>query len=263
MTLQFSAQEIRKIILFQAKRAHVGHIGSALSIADILTAIYSGAIQIDDPDDADRDRFVLSKGHAALALYAALHLRGWISEDALNTYCGDGSFLGVHPERELRGIDFSTGSLGQGMALAAGAALAGRLQGSARRSFCVVSDAECDEGILWEAVMFSAHHQLSNFIVIVDVNGQQALGYTRDVLDLSPLAARWRAFGWDVCEVDGHNVEEMVSVIRSLDVVSGPPHVLLAHTTFGKGVSFMESQIKWHYLPMSDEQFRQAVQEVS
>jgi transketolase len=263
LTLQFSAQEIRKIILFQAKRAHVGHIGSALSIADILTAIYSGAIQIDDPDDADRDRFVLSKGHAALALYAALHLRGWISEDALNTYCGDGSFLGVHPERELRGIDFSTGSLGQGMALAAGAALAGRLQGSARRSFCVVSDAECDEGILWEAVMFSAHHQLSNFIVIVDVNGQQALGYTRDVLDLSPLAARWRAFGWDVCEVDGHNVEEMVSVIRSLDVVSGPPHVLLAHTTFGKGVSFMESQIKWHYLPMSDEQFRQAVQEVS
>jgi transketolase len=263
LTLQFSAQEIRKIILFQAKRAHVGHIGSALSIADILTAIYSGAIQIDDPDDADRDRFVLSKGHAALALYAALHLRGWISEDALNTYCGDGSFLGVHPERELRGIDFSTGSLGQGMALAAGAALAGRLQGSARRSFCVVSDAECDEGILWEAVMFSAHHQLSNFIVIVDVNGQQALGYTRDVLDLSPLAARWRAFGWDVCEVDGHNVEEMVSVIRSLNVVSGPPHVLLAHTTFGKGVSFMESQIKWHYLPMSDEQFRQAVQEVS
>jgi transketolase len=263
LTLKFSAQDIRKIILNQAKRAHVGHIGSALSIADIITALYSGGIQVSAPEDSDRDRFVLSKGHAALALYAALRLRGWLSEDELNTYCCDGSLLGVHPERELRGIDFSTGSLGQGMSMAAGAALAARLQGSARRSFCVMSDAECDEGIVWEAVMFAAHHQLSNFIVIVDVNGQQALGYTRDVLDLSPLAARWRAFGWDTCEVDGHNVTEMKAVLDALDTRSGPPHVLLARTTFGKGVSFMENQIKWHYLPMSDEEYRLAYQEVA
>jgi transketolase len=261
--MDFSAQELRKIVLNQAKRAHVGHIGSALSIADILAALYSGAMRIDDPDDPERDRFVLSKGHAALALYAALHLRGWLSEDALNRYCTDGTLLGVHPERELRGIDFSTGSLGQGMSYAAGAALAARLQGSSRRVFCLVSDAECDEGILWEAVMFAAHHQLSNFVVIVDLNGQQALGYTRDVLDLSPLAARWSAFGWDVREVDGHNVSEMNTVIHSLNTRSGPPHVLIAHTTFGKGVSFMENQIRWHYLPMTDDEFQQALQEIS
>ncbi len=263
MTLLFSAQDIRKIILIQAKRAHVGHIGSALSIADILTALYGGALRIANPDDPERDRFVLSKGHAALALYAALHLRGWLSQTDLDSYCGDGTLLGVHPERELRGVDFSTGSLGQGMSLATGAALAARLQGSERRSFCVVSDAECDEGILWEAVMFAAHHRLANLIAIVDVNGQQALGYTRDVLDLAPLAQRWRAFGWDTHEVDGHDAAGMAALIDRLDTHSGPPHVLIARTTFGKGVSFMENQIKWHYLPMTDEQFREAWQEIA
>jgi transketolase len=263
LALDCSAQEIRKIILTQAKRAHVGHIGSALSIADIIAALYSGAMQISAPEDADRDRFILSKGHAALALYAALHLRGWLSLETLNSYCCDGTLVGVHPEAELHGVDFSTGSLGQGMSLAAGAALAARLQGSSRRVFCVVSDAECNEGILWEAVMFANHHRLSNLIVIVDMNGQQALGYTRDVLDLSPLAARWRAFGWDAHEVDGHNLAEMDAVIRSFDTNSGAPHVLIARTTFGKGVSFMENQIKWHYLPMSEEEFRQAYQEIS
>jgi transketolase len=263
LSLTFSAQDIRKIILTQSYRAHVGHIGSALSIADIITAVYAHSIHVSDPEDPDRDRFVLSKGHAALALYAALHLRGWLSADELNSYCCDGSLVGVHPECELCGIDFSTGSLGQGIAMAVGAALAARLQGSQRLTFCVVSDAECNEGILWEAVMFAAHHHLANLIAIVDVNGQQALGYTRDVMDLSPLSERWRAFGWDAQDVDGHDVAGMAALISSLDTQVGRPHVLLAHTTFGKGVSFMENQIKWHYLPLSDEQFQLAYQEVS
>ena len=250
------------IVLEQSKRAGVGHIGSALSVADILATLYGGTMQIDDPDDRDRDRLVLSKGHASLALYAALHLRGWLSNEQLATYCSDGTLLGTHPEAELRGVDFSTGSLGQGLPFACGSALAARLQKSARRTFCLLSDAECDEGSVWEAIMFAAHHELSSLVAIVDMNGQQALGYTRDVLDLSPLAERWSAFGWAVNEVNGHDPDEMAEVIASLDTRAGPPHVLIARTTFGKGVSYMEGRIEWHYWPMNDEQYAVAAAEV-
>jgi len=258
---RISPRQIRRIVLEQSKRANVGHIGSALSIADMIAALYDGVLRISDPADPERDRFVLSKGHAALALYAALFLRGELTAEALDTYCGDGSLLGVHPERALPGIDFSTGSLGQGLSIGAGAALAARLQRSPRRVFVLVSDAECNEGALWEAVMFAAHHRLANLIVLVDLNGQQALGYTDKVLSLAPLAARWRIFGWDVHEVDGHDVAQITETIAGLDI-TGPPHVLVARTVFGKGVSYMEGRIKWHYWPMSDEEYRLALAEL-
>lgn len=257
----FSGQQIRQIILEQSKRANVGHIGSALSIADLVAALYTD-IQVAHPDDSDRDRFVLSKGHASLAIYAVLFLKGWITEEVLNTFCTDGTLLGVHPEHQLAGIDFSTGSLGQGLSLGVGAALAARLQQSPRRVFVLVSDAECNEGSLWEAIMFAAHHQLANLIVIVDLNGQQALGHTQEILNLSPMTDRWRAFGWDVHEVDGHSVAAIRDAIAHLNTTSGQPHVLIAHTVFGKGVSYMEGQIKWHYWPMSDEDYQQALAEV-
>ncbi len=253
---------IRRIILDQSLRAGVGHIGSALSIADIIAALYGGILRISRPDDPERDRFVLSKGHASLALYAALHLRGWLSEEELATYCGDGGLLGTHPERDLPGVDFSTGSLGHGLSAAAGAALAARMQASDRRAFCLVSDAECNEGSLWEAVMFAAHHRLSNLIAIVDLNGQQALGYTRDVLDLSPLAERWRTFGWEAREVDGHDPDALAETVAALDTDAGPPHALIARTTFGGGVSFMSEQIEWHYRPLTQELYARAVTEV-
>jgi transketolase len=258
-----SPRRIRSIILEQSKRANVGHIGSALCVADIIAALYGGVLRIADPRDPERDRFVLSKGHAALALYAALHLKGWLSEQALNGYCGDGSPLGVHPERGVPGVDFSTGSLGHGLSIGAGAALAARLQGSPRRVYVLVSDAECNEGSLWEAVMFAAHHRLGNLIAIVDLNGQQALGYTEQVLSLSPLTERWRAFGWDVHDVDGHDVRAMGETMARLDPRPGAPHVLVARTVFGKGVSYMERQIKWHYWPMSDAEYRQALEELA
>lgn len=254
--------DIKRIVLQQSKRARVGHIGSALSIADIVGVLYAQVLNIPHPNDCGRDRVVLSKGHAALALYAALYLRGWLSWEQLNEYCGDGTLLGVHPEHQLPGVDFSTGSLGQGLSYSAGSALGARLQGSKRRAFVVLSDAECNEGAVWEAIMFAAHHRLSNLLAIVDVNGQQALGYTRDVLDLSPLAQRWAAFGWDVHDVDGHDHDDLVQAIDNLDFENGRPHVLIARTVFGKGVSYMEGQIKWHYLPMSDEEFRHAMTEV-
>lgn len=253
---------IREIILEQSRRANVGHIGSALCVADLVAALYGGVLRIVDPDDPERDRFILSKGHAALAVYAALHLRGWLTADELNTYCADGSLLGVHPEHRLRGIDFSTGSLGQGLSVAAGAALAARMQRSPRRVFALLSDAECNEGAVWEAVMFAAHHRLANLVALVDVNGQQALGATKHILNLEPLGQRWRAFGWDVHEVDGHDAAEVAATVARLDTTHGPPHVLLARTVFGKGVSYMQGQIKWHYWPMSEEEYRQALREV-
>ena len=259
--MRCSPKQIRRIVLEQSKRAHVGHIGSALSIADIVAAVYQEA-RVSSPDDPERDRFVLSKGHAALAMYAALFLNGWLGVEQLDTFCGDGTLLGVHPEHALRGVDFATGSLGHGMSMAAGAALAARLQRSPRRTFVLVSDAECNCGSVWEAIMFAAHHRLANLVAIVDLNGQQALGYTDQVLSLKPMAARWSAFGWDVHEVDGHDLGKLRETLARLDTTSGPPHVLIARTVFGKGVSFMEAQIKWHYSPMSDAEYAQASSEV-
>jgi transketolase len=255
------ADGIRRIVIDQSKRANVGHIGSALSIADILAALYGGVLDL-PADRSERDRLVLSKGHAALALYAALELTGHVPSGSTGTYCADGTLLGVHPERDLEGVDFCTGSLGHGLPLAVGAALAARLEASARRVFVVMSDAELNEGSVWEAAMFAAHHELANLVVILDLNGQQAMGYTRDVLDLGAPAQRWRAFGWDVHELDGHDTSALQTTIGNLDFAAGAPHVVIAHTTFGKGVSFMQNVIDWHYLPMTDEQYAQALSEL-
>jgi transketolase len=256
------AAHIRRATIEQSKRARVGHIGSSLSVADILAALFADVLRVHAVDDPDRDRFILSKGHAALALYAALNGTGGLSDAQLETFCADASVLGVHPEHRVDGIDFSTGSLGQGLTFGAGAALAARMQGSERRVFVLVSDAECNEGALWEAVMFAAHHRLGNLVAIVDENGQQALGRTQEVLDLSPLGERWRAFGWNVHDVDGHDLDAVAATLNSLDA-EGPPHVVVAHTTFGKGVSYMEGQVKWHYWPMSDEEYARALDELA
>jgi transketolase len=255
------AIKIRKTILTQSKRANVGHIGSCLSIADILAALYGGVLRFSSPDDDDRDRLILSKGHAALALYGALNAVGVIDDDLLDTFCADGSSLATHPEHVLPGVDFSTGSLGLGLSFGCGAALAARMQNSHRRIFVIVSDAECNEGALWESVMFAAHHRLSNITAIVDMNGQQALGYTRDVLDLTPLENKWRAFGWDVHSADGHDPVALANTLSELNQ-EGAPHVVIAKTTFGKGVSFMENQLSWHYWPMTEDQFLAAIAEL-
>ncbi len=260
---EISSVEARRIILSQAHRTRSGHIGSHLSVVDILATLYSeGGLSIDDPKDPDRDRFVLSKGHSALALYAVLRLRGWISEDQLNTYLANDSLFGVHPEHEIPGVEFSTGSLGHGLSFSVGAALAARMQGSARRAVCLLSDGECNEGSVWEGAMSAAHHRLSNLIAIVDANAQQCFGFTRDVLDMEPVVAKWQSFGWDVHEVDGHDRANLARKMRSLELTSGPPHVLIARNVFGKGVSFMQNSIKWHYAAMSDAEYAQAMSEV-
>jgi transketolase len=256
-----SAYEISRIVLEQSMRAHVGHIRSALSITGILAALFGGVLR-GGPGDPDRDRLILSKGHAALALYAALHLRGWLSIEDLATYCADNSLLGVHPDSALVGVDFSSGSLGHGLSIGVGSALAARMQQSNRSVFVLVSDAECDEGSLWEAVMLAAHHRLANLVAIVDLNGQQALGYTRDVLSLDSLGDRWNAFGWDVRDVDGHDVEALTNAFSSLPARRDAPHALIAHTEFGHGVSYMRNQIKWHYLPMEPADYERALDDI-
>ncbi|MFZ2957941.1 MAG: transketolase [Candidatus Ozemobacteraceae bacterium] len=253
---------IRRIIIEQSMRAHVGHIGSALSIADIIAALFFRVLRPSLPRHPDRDRFILSKGHAALALYAALFLQSRISREELEGFSGNDTLLGTHPEHFLEGVDFSSGSLGQGLSIAAGAALAARMQHSKRRIYALISDAECNEGAIWEAAMFAAHHHLSNLVCIIDLNGQQAFGKTRDVLDLSEMDSRWRSFGWDVHTLGGNDEEQLSKVMQALNYESGPPHLLVAKTTFGKGVSFMENQIKWHYWPLSDAEFHQAIHEL-
>ena len=269
-----TGRRIRRIVLMESRRANVGHIGSCLCVADILAALYGNVLRIDAPGDPDRDRFILSKGHAALALFAALFLKGWIPESALSEFCGDNSMLGVHPEAALTGIDFSTGSLGHGLCMAAGAALAARLQGSQRHVYCLISDAECNEGSVWEAAMFAAHHHLDNLTAILDLNGQQAFGRTCDVLDCSNMAERWQSFGWQATTVDGHCHASLVDALFQTDTTGARrPQIVLARTTFGKGVSYMEQgvpltqghlpvqPINWHYLPMSDAEFKIAVAE--
>jgi transketolase len=250
---------IRRIVLEQSKRAHVGHIGSSLSIADLIGAVFS-VIGKTDAADPERDRFVLSKGHAALALYAALAEIGTLTESELETFCADDTLLGVHPEHLLAGVEFSTGSLGQGLSLAVGAALAAAMDGSQRRVFVLVSDAECNEGAIWEAASFAAHHRLRNLTALVDHNHQQAFGYTADVLDSEAMAARWEAFGWDVIEVDGHDEPEIARLLAA--PAAERPRALIAETVFGKGVSYMERELKWHYLPMSDTDYEQAMREI-
>jgi transketolase len=253
------ARVMRRTVLQQSRRANVGHIGSCLSVVEILATLYGGVIRSSAPDDPQRDRFVMSKGHAALALYAALAASGRLDPALLDAFCTDGSPLATHPELAVPGVDFSTGSLGHGLSLGVGAALAARIQRSERRVYVLMSDAELNEGSTWEAAMFAAHHGLANLIAVVDLNGQQALGATSDILDPGTPIDRWRAFGWDAVEVDGH---ECGALRAAMTRETSGPNMVLAKTTFGKGVSYMEGRLAWHYMPMSDDEFARAISEV-
>lgn len=252
---------VSRRILELAYGAGKGHIGSALSIADIITVTLDFVRGLGSQDPG-RDRFVLSKGHAAMALYANLELRGIASAEEVSGYCSEGSQIATHPKAGIAGIDFSTGSLGQGITFAVGAAFAGHLARDDRRVFCVLSDSELQEGSTWEAALMAAHHQLSNLIVMLDFNGQQALGKTADVLSLTGVPDAWRSIGWTVAEVDGHDCDSIRTALE-FAINSTGPQLVVAKTVAGHGVPFMEGLIEWHYRPMSDAQFDSAVQSVS
>ncbi len=250
--LPVMAAAMRRWIIEQSFEAHVGHIGSALSVVEITAALWGAVMRRPGSRAPDRDRFILAKGHASLALYAALRWVGRLDEETFRTYCQDGSLLGVHPEHALPGVDVSTGSLGQGLSVGCGLAYGLRRQGSPARVFVVLSDAECNEGQVWEAAMFAAQHRLANLVAVVDLNGTQALGPTAQILDLNPLADRWAAFGWDAADVDGHDLGALVAALGAPP--ADRPRLVAARTVMGKGVSFMEGHTAWHYQCLSPEQ---------
>jgi transketolase len=253
---------LRRWVVEQAVASRVGHIGSALSVVEILAVLWGRVLREPASASPDRDRFLLTKGHAALALYAALRYLGHIDADTFHTYCRDGSPLGVHPERGVPGVGVGTGSLGQGLSVACGQALALARRGSPARVVALLSDAECNEGQVWEAVMLAAHHRLTNLVAVVDCNGMQALGPTAGILDLSPLAARWAAFGWEAVEVAGHDTEALAQALTTGIGRRRGPAVVVARTSLGKGVSFMEDRLEWHYRNLSGELAEQALCEV-
>ena len=258
---QFCAA-VRHGIIRQSLDSRVGHIGSALSVVEMISVLWNDILRDPGSNDPDRDRFILAKGHAALALYMTMHFRGLLDEETLRTFCCDGSQLGVHPEFGLPGVEISTGSLGQGLSVACGIALAIRRRNSPARVFVLMSDAECNEGQVWEAAMFAAHHRLDNLVALVDVNGMQAMGPTRQVLDMAPLARRFEAFGWHEQEVDGHDEDALRYALTKGIANREGPAILLARTVAGKGVHFMERQLEWHYRNIDAKLAEQALQEI-
>ena len=255
------ALNTRKKVLEISKGANKGHIGSGLSICEIVVAILASSNGVGSNAN-DRSRIVLSKGHASLAFYAALSEFGIISEDELATYCVNGTSYGTHPDSSQTGSDFMTGSLGQGIGFAVGCAIASSLQNRATSTFVVLSDSELNEGSTWESLFLAGHRGLSSLVVVLDLNGQQALGKTKDVMRLDGIPETLYKVGWNISVVDGHNVEELrKAVAREADDGSNPLFVI-AKTIAGKGVSFMEGKVEWHYLPQSDEQHRRAMEEI-
>jgi len=262
-TISFSKQ-IRKNVLQMVYHAKASHIGSCFSIADIVAVLYGATLNlyVNDPAWPNRDRFILSKGHAAAAIYAALALKGFFPLEELQIYGNDGSRLMAHISHKVPGVEFSTGSLGHGLPFSTGKALAAKKQGLTWRVFTLMSDGEMDEGSNWEAFMFSAHHSLDNLVAIIDYNKIQSLTTVAKTLGIEPLAEKLRAFGWSVREVNGHDHDQLHSALNTTPWEEGKPSVLIAHTTKGKGVSFMENEVKWHYHSPNREQLSLATLEI-
>lgn len=255
------ARRIRQRALRMVSEAKAAHVGSALSIADIVAVLYGGTLQVDpaQPRWPGRDRFILSKGHACVAVYAALAETGFFPRSVLEGYCADGSHLMAHISHHVPGVEFSTGALGQGLPFGVGKALAALRSGEDWRTFVLMSDGELGEGSNWEAFLFAAHHQLDRLTAIVDYNKLQSLGTVAETLGIEPLGDKLRAFGWAVREVDGHDHGALAEALSADRWALGRPQFLIAHTTKGKGVSFMEDKVEWHYRSPSPELLAEAL----
>ena len=261
------ANEVRKGVVTAVHVAKSGHPGGSLGAADIMTYLYFAEMDVDpaDPRRADRDRFVLSKGHCAPALYAVLAERGFFGKEELETLRHIGSRLQGHPNmNDTPGVDMSTGSLGQGISAAVGMALAAKRWGDSYRVYTLLGDGECEEGQVWEAAMFAGNHALDNLVAVVDHNGLQIDGTIDEVNSAMPLADKFRAFKWHVIELaDGNDMEQIAAAFAEARKVSGAPVAIIAETVKGKGVSFMENQVGWHGKAPNDEQFEQAMAELT
>ena len=259
------AKRVRIHALKMANSGGGSHIGSALSIADILAVLYSDILNKDpdNPQHDERDRFILSKGHAGAALYAVLAETGFFPLEKLTTHYQDGSDLCGHVSHKgIPGVEVSTGSLGHGLSIATGMAVSAQMDNKKHRIVTLLSDGECDEGSTWEASLFAAHHKLDNLIAIIDYNKIQSLASVSETLELEPFAGKWKSFGWQVREIDGHDHNQLYSALSSIPIKKGYPSVFIAHTVKGKGVSFMENTVLWHYRIPKGKEFESALKEL-
>lgn len=258
------AKKIRSEALKMVARANASHIGGALSMADLLAVLFSGVLNIrpQDPSWNFRDRFILSKGHSCTSLYATLALKNFFQIEELESYGQDGSQLMSHISHHVPGVEFSTGSLGHGLPFGCGKALAAKRSGKNWRTFVMLSDGELDEGSNWEAILFAPQHKLDNLVAIVDYNKIQSLGSVADVMELDPLADKFRAFRWGVKEIDGHNHKAIHEALSTLPLEPGKPSCLIAHTIKGKGVDFMENNLQWHYSSPKPDQLAEALSQL-
>ena len=262
--LEEQAVQLRRDIVEMIHAAKAGHPGGSLSAVDMITALYFHVMRIDpqNPRWEDRDRFVLSKGHACPALYAALARRGFFDPKNLTTLRQYHSILQGHPDmNKTPGIDISSGSLGNGLAIGVGMAMSGRLHHQDYMTYVMLGDGEVQEGMVWEAAMAAHHHDLGNLVAIVDCNGVQINGWVNEIMTVEPLADKWRAFGWNVVEVNGHNMKDLLTVLHTAKTMRHPT-VILMRTVKGRGVSFMEDDCKWHGNSPSDEELVQAILEI-
>jgi len=258
------ALKIRKHAVNMTSTGGSSHIGSILSIADVLAVLYGSVMnyRADEPKWKDRDRFILSKGHAGAGVYAALSESGFMSVDKLKTHYQDGSDLSGHVSHKgIPGVEFSTGSLGHGLPVATGMALAAKINKNKHTVYVLMSDGECDEGSNWEAALFAPHHKLDNLVVIIDRNKLQSIHSTEDTLGLEPFVDKWQAFGWKVVDIDGHNHEQLINACDSKEV--GKPLCIVTNTIKGKGVSFMENNVLWHYRSPQNEEYDAAMKELN
>ncbi len=263
--LEELARRCRIEIVKMVHRAQAGHPGGSLSEIDLMAALYSNSLRVrpDEPDWHDRDRFILSKGHASPGMYALLAEKGFINHEDLHSYRVLGGICQGHVDMKwCPGVDFSAGSLGMGLSFGMGCALAARIDGSERRAFVMLGDGEIQEGSVWEAAMAATHHELGNLKVILDRNRIQNDDFCEEQMRMFDIPAKWRAFGWNVKEIDGHDMEEIVEGINFLDNTNNGPSILIAHTIKGKGVSYMENNPSFHGAAPNDEQFAQAMIEL-
>lgn len=260
------AKIIRNDILEMSFKNNAPHIGSSLSIVEILTVLYFKILKVypGDPTNKRRDRFLLSKGHACSALYSALANKKFFPKKKLLSFISDGAYLSGHPEiNRVPGIENSSGSLGHGLGMGVGMAIAGKMDKLSYRVYVLLSDGECDEGQVWEAALFAAQKKLDNLVAIVDYNKLQALGETNKIINLEPLLKKWVDFGWEAVETDGHNVIKLVKEFKKIPKSKGRPSVIIAHTIKGFGVSFMENDYTWHYRNLDLNSFTKAVKEIN
>jgi len=258
------ANNMRKNIVKMVHNAKSGHPGGSLSVTDILTALYFNVMDINENnlDNVQRDKFVLSKGHASPALYAVLAEKGFIPEEELMTFRLINSRIQGHPSNKLPGVDICTGSLGQGLSVAVGMSIANKLSGNDFRTYCVCGDGELQEGQIWEATMAAAHYHLDNLLLIVDHNKLQIDGFNKDVMNVESIHEKFKAFNWNVMSCDGHNIEEITETAKKAATVKGMPTVIIAETVKGKGVSFMENSAGWHGKAPNDEELARALEEL-